>query len=382
MVLNDQVQTGPVTAENEVIVAEATSGLAAGTTAVGNSIGAVAQNQNLTFQSSQVLSGSVTADAFVQTQGTSGPAHISSTSATGNTGDAAACCGYLSGDVHQRVDGHTAVHAKNVSKAGGAVEHASGSASAVGNTQGYSAVNGTVGARTVQQHYGTTNADNQAVFCCVTGSGAFAATAVANNVTSHVENGESLHEVSQTVDGHETRATNDVYVVTGNEITGVATATANNAHIYNTGGYSELVAEQTNQSLVEAEALTSIDTWYGTGSAISYGVGNSIYLANVSPDPVMRTEQLNNGDVNSYATFTGGAGEGDAYTSATAVGNAVSGYACNSCYGVIDATNHQVNNGAVRAVARTLTAGHGHAITSMASAVGNTATYESVGNGN
>ena len=66
--------------------------------------------------------------------------------------------------------------------------------------------------------------------------------------------------------------------------------------------------------------------------------------------------------------------------SATGVGNAVSAYACASCNGAISAKNHQVNSASVHAGA-SLSASNVATATGVASAVGNTATYQVVGGG-
>jgi len=257
----------------------------------------------------------------------------------------------------------------------GSVDHASGSSTAIGNSHGYSALNGSVEARTTQTSTGGAQAYNQSVFCCIQGSGSFTATAVSNNVTSAVENGMAYHEVNQTAGGA-TRAVNSVQVVTGNNVAGAASASANLAHTSNTGDIAEIHADQYNGGHVGAESYITLDHWYGTGSSVAYGVGNSVSLVNVSPDPIMRTNQVNDGDVNTVALFDGGSGQ-DAFTSATSIGNSVSGYACSTCYGVIDATNRQVQNGSVRASARTYVAGGAGYVTGTATAVGNTASYES-----
>ncbi len=375
LILNEQFQSADVLAEQELIVEEAVEGVAATTSAVGNSVGAEVQHQNLDFRSTQHLGGAVTADAYVQSQGTSGEAFLSSVQATGNTGHASTCCGYLPADVKQTIGAHSGAEAKSYAAAGGPVVDAASAATALGNSQTYAAVNGNVDARTVQTHNGFTNAYNQSVFCCITGSGQFASTAVSNSLVSEVEGGNGIHLVDQTMDGFETRATNEVYVVTGNMVAGAATATANTTVVGNTDGYAELDSVQINQSLVEAENQVQLDTWYGIGSASAYGVGNTVHLSSLSAEAVMRTDQLNNGDVNSYSTFRGGYGE-HLVNSATSIGNSASGLACGNCDGVLDATNRQENNGAIRASARTYT-GHSHFVTGSATAVGNSASYES-----
>jgi hypothetical protein len=376
VILNDQIQAAEVRAENEVIVQEATHGLAAATVAGGNTVHIATERQNLSFGSAQDLHAPVVADAYVQTRYTSGPAFVNSVQANGNSGDASTCCGYLAADVRQTIGGHSPVIARNRSAVGGPVEHVATSASAVGNSQGYSAVGGTIGARTVQKHYGSTGAYNQNVFCCITGSGSFSATAVANNVNSAGNYGAAYHEIEQLVDGYKTVAENEVYAVTGNDILGVATATANNIHAYNTQGPSELIARQTNISGVEADSHVRLDTWYNTGASVAYGVGNSISQTTEGGSPYMDTTQVNAGDITTRASFTGGTSEGDSLVTATAIGNTVGGVSCGACYGGIQASNTQVNTGAVRASARTSIGGHAHTVTSVATAVGNSASYE------
>lgn len=374
-VLNEQVLNGSIFADTDLQVEEATEGLVSSTAAVGNSVAASTENQDLGFVSSQTVRGTVNANSYVQARGTSGEVFVNNTSATGNTGDASTSGGYLGTDVYQTVENTGRVNANAYSAVGATVGYASGGATAIGNSQGYAAHDGSVGARTVQENYGGATASNESVFCCITGSGTFTSTAVSNNVTSHVENGEVRNDVVQ-VAGGPTRALNDTYVVTGNYVTGSATATANTVSSYNTGGYAELKADQLNTGPVSAESYVALENWYGTGASIAYGVGNSADLVNISPDPVMHTSQVNDGHVSSVALFDGGSGE-HVFTSATSVGNAVSGYACSTCYGVIDATNRQVNNGTVRASARTYVGGSAGYVTSTSSAIGNAASYES-----
>jgi curli production assembly/transport component CsgG/holdfast attachment protein HfaB len=376
VVLNDQVQLGDVFAEQLLLVEEATEGLASATTAVGNSVSASTENLNLDFTSSQRLGAAVGAESHVQARGSAGEVFVNSTSATGNTADGAMSAAYLGSQSHQTVEAHAPVTASAYSAAGRTTVHASGAATAIGNSQGYAALNGNVEGRTVQTNHAVTDASNVAAFCCITGSGSFTSTAVSNSVSSAVENGESIHDVSQVRSGADTRAYNNVYVVTGNNVTGAAAASANTVSTYNTGAYAELRADQTNDGGVNAENYVILDNWYGTGSSIAYGVGNTISLVNVSPDPLMRTSQVNSGDIDSTAVFDGGAGE-HVYTSATSVGNATSGYACSTCYGIIDATNHQTNSGAVRASARTYVAGTSGFVTGTSTAIGNSASYES-----
>lgn len=376
VVLNDQIQTASVRADNHVVVQEATSGLAAGTVAGGNAVSVAVQRQDLLFDSSQRLAAPVHAGSYIQTRYTSGPAFVNLTAATGNSGEAATCCGYLAADVSQVIAPYSPVTARAFSAAGGPVEHVATAATAVGNSQAYASVGGDIGARTGQANYGATGAYNTGIFCCVTGSGSFTATAVSNQMTSAGNDGATYHEVEQLMDGSITEAKVDAYVVTGNNIAGVASAIANTADIYNTGGQAELIARQTNRAAVNADSVVTLDTFYGSGSSIAYGVGNALTLANTGGEPYLDTTQVNSGGVSASASFAGGEGEGDVFTTATAIGNTVSASSCGDCQGSLTVSNRQVNTGAVHSTATTTIGGHAHAVTSISSAIGNSANYE------
>ncbi len=377
-VINDQVQLGDVWAEQTLIVEGAEHGLASTTNAMGNSLAASVENTGLNFVNSQRLAGDVTGQSHVQAMGTAGPLCINSTSATGNPGEAAACCGDVKARVQQTVESTAPISALAYSAAGYTTQLVSSTAQAVGNTQSYAAYNGNVRARTQQEVYAPIVASNRAEFCCITGAGAFAATAVANSMSSHVEHGQARHEVVQVMGGPVTGAYNDVYAVTGNNIVGMATATANTAFTYNTGNYAELKARQRNEGRVEAESYVVLDTWYGVGQSHAYGVGNTADL--ISPDAYMATHQTNNGDISATAVFDGGAGE-HVVASSMAVGNATSGYACATCSGSLDAQNYQVNRGDVRAGTHVYTQYGSGLVIGSATAVGNTASYTSQSSG-
>lgn len=374
------MQLGDVFADQVLIVEGAEDGVASTTNAIGNTVSAATENTGLGYVSSQRLAGDVTGQSHVQVRGSAGPLFVNATSATGNTGDASTCCGTLAAEVQQTVESTAPVSALAYSAAGYTTQDVSSAAQAVGNAQSYAAYYGDVRARTQQEVYAPVVAGQRAEFCCITGSGSFAATAVANSLSSHAEMGESRHEVIQVMGGPATRAYNNVYGVTGNNVTGMATATANTAYTYNTGGFAELNTRQRNEGAVEAESYVTLETWYGVGSSHAYGVGNTADLVNISPDPYMTTYQTNNGDVSSTAVFDGGAGE-HVVASSMAVGNSTSGYACSTCYGVIDATNRQVNSGDVRASTRVYTERGAGLVIGSATAVGNSASYTSQSSG-
>ena len=112
-------------------------------------------------------------------------------------------------------------------------------------------------------------------------------------------------------------------------------------------------------------------------------MGNSTVISNAGSYTQADTTQNNSGAVTENASQFGGViGEGGASkVSATGVGNAVSAYACASCNGTISAKNRQVNSASVQAGAN-LTAQNVSTASGVASAVGNTATYQVVAGSN
>ena len=90
----------------------ASSGTSATTSAIGNAATATGQNAALDNESSQALGGDVAARGQTSVGGDSGPYYVSSSSATGNTGDAATCCAALTGTMSQSVGANT-VSAQN-----------------------------------------------------------------------------------------------------------------------------------------------------------------------------------------------------------------------------------------------------------------------------
>jgi hypothetical protein len=209
----------------------------------------------------------------------------------------------------------------------GSVDHASGSSTAIGNSHGYSALNGSVEARTTQPTRRRASLQPVGVLLHP-GLGFVHGDRGEQQRDQRGREREAYHEVTQTAGGA-TRAVNSVEVVTGNNVAGAATASANLAHTSNTGDIAEIHADQYNGGTCRRRATSPGQLVRHGRRRSPTGVGNSVSLVNVVADPIMRTNQVNDGDVNTVAVFDGGAGE-DVFTSATSIGNTVSGYACST----------------------------------------------------
>ena len=86
-------------------VQNADNGTSAAVTAVGNSATASGSNAPLDFESTQTLSGTVSALNQPSVAGSSGPYMVTTTSATGNSATASTCCATTSGNSTQAITG-------------------------------------------------------------------------------------------------------------------------------------------------------------------------------------------------------------------------------------------------------------------------------------
>ena len=168
----------------------------------------------------------------------------------------------------------------------------------------------------------------------------------------------------------------------GGDAASTTSAVANNFNVYSDSYGNFIDASQSNTGAVNVSNNQTVGTWYGTTATTGYGVGNSTVVANAGSYTQANTDQTNAGGITVNASLYGGSvGDGgNAYVSATGVGNAVSAYACATCNGTISAHNKQVNSGGVH-VGAALTAQNVATASGVASAVGNTATYDVVSSG-
>lgn len=174
------------------------------------------------------------------------------------------------------------------------------------------------------------------------------------------------------------RATGRVNAGGGAIATTAATqAAGNTASVQNENGDVTMTGDQNNAGAVDAETeivLGNFDIDTVTGS--SEALGNSVIISNIGADVATGVGQTNTGVVNASTSFQGGAG-GVAILSANAFGNAQTTYICSECPVTAYGTTNQTNSANVTATVTGSMQG-GPMLIGTASAIGNTATYQTV----
>lgn len=370
--INGQVQLGDVFAENKLVVvsAEQTTSSA---TAAGNIASAIGYGGDISFTSSQAVSGQVTAIASTQVSN-SGAYGGATSSATGNAATAGACCGAVSGSSRQEA-GTRDVAAGTYLDVADYAYQLSADAAAVGNTQGWLASNGAVRAASVQRLTGSVTADSSSRAGEIETAAGTSATAVGNDVTSAGTGASTVDLITdQENTGFAVRATVTSQQAAGDTVAGQATATSNNVTVENEGGAALTAHTQTSSAAVTADAAYGLGVW-NEATVASYGVGNSVYSSNIGPQTELGVEQANTGAVTARSSLLANGGGDATYVSATAVGNAVQGLVCATCEGGVGIAANQTNSGAVRASSLFRTTAATGSVVGAASAVGNTATF-------
>ena len=328
--------------------------------------------QARSISSRQTTSGAVESSGTTAVTGSSGDYAGITSSATGNTATAGACCGPLSGTSVQGA-GAKAITAGAVLSVVQPTGQLSADSVAVGNTQGWISQNGSIAQATTQTLSGPVSADTETDAGLIKGLAGASATAVGNDVTLQGTGSTVEGYTRQSVTGGAVSATLTSRQQAGDQIAGEATATGNNVTVDNDGAYTTNDHAQSNAAAVTADAAYGLGSW-NAASVGSYGVGNSVYVSSASPTTEIGVDQANQGAVTARSSLlTGGAG-GEAYVTATAVGNAAQGYACATCDGGVGINSSQTNGGAVKATS-VYRGPYGGSVTGTASAVGNTATY-------
>jgi hypothetical protein len=189
-----------------------------------------------------------------------------------------------------------------------------------------------------------------------------------------------LTDTTQTARGQAVIAETDLYAGYAGDAVANSTANANALTIENEYGYLNSRVSQESTANVDARSYVTLGgDFVGFASAAAYGVGNQAMISNTTSDTVIDTAQWNGGDVLADAGLIADGSGDQALASAAAYGNVVTGALCGSdCSGdeaQLSATNHQVNNGAVRARA-TINVEHANTAAGSAVAIGNAATYQ------
>ena len=154
-------------------------------------------------------------------------------------------------------------------------------------------------------------------------------------------------------------------------------AAGNTVTLTNDYGYGEVRGTQSNAGPVRATTSLRLGGYTnGVAAGSANAVGNSALTSVIGADGYSGIAQTNSGPVTAQVNFTGGAGGGlGTALTATAMGNAQSAYVCAECPVSIGGQFSQTNTGAVGGSVTASHSGFVGAITSNATAIGNTATF-------
>lgn len=375
LVLNNQLQLGDVISGQTLNVEDAGEQVTVSTAATGNSLSGGVQGGSLTLRNVQRVNGGVASTTTLNLGGDTEGVVNATTQANGNYVAGGAYGANLAIDSDQSV-GPGEIVASSIIP-GGTARLLSGASVGVAATANTMALGGTgteISGAIHQTSDSSVRAGNLAQTQYIPATAIFGAQALGNATAINGENVSSQNiYVGQRSTGDIVTA--DVSANAGNawDLTGTATANANQAVLANHGGSVVARTQQENASAVSSSArVTSYD--FGAAMASAQGGGNVVSVGTESDYLELDNSQLNTGGVEVQATFAGTNGY-DAYVSADAVGNSVTGYACAACEATLTANNVQHNEGNVSASASTTVYGQGRAAITGTNAVGNAATF-------
>jgi hypothetical protein len=375
-VVNDQVQVGDVFSQGTLNIVTVSEGVTASNTATGNAVQAYADRSNMQIRSNQTVVGAVVAQTVVNVSGSMGAESSISSTAVGNTSSVGATQATVTGVLSQistyspeitartQIEGHTA-QAGSFSSA----------STAVANNQDIGLTNGSAGIRVNQTNAAPVLADGGAIMGYVSGTASVAGVAVGNNTSAVGETSSAQRlAITQRSEGPLIQASKFTAYGTAQTAITSTTATANSATAFNQGPLLDVTTYQTNQSYVRSQAEGTAYE-FGAAGVTAYGAGNSAMAGNSGVEVVLDNTQFNSGGgVDVIATFEGNTGY-DAYAQATAVGNDVTGYACSDCTGSMSIKNSQTNTADVGARSDVSVGNSGRAVTGVATATGNNASF-------
>ncbi len=382
VVVVDQLQLGDVFADMTVVVEENAAGATAAATAIGNTSSAPIESGDVDYDAQQQNNGLIQASTTI----VGGPVFngpVSTvTTAYGNTATSSTQNGTAFHRAEQTSSGLVSAYS-DIFLDG--ADDVSATTTAAANVSTYSTSNGANRGFQEQLTTGDVQSVTTADICCNNSSVQIGSTATGNTLTSTGATTTSYNGAVQQTGDINIYAESDIRVESGTSVAGSATASGNSATVHNEWGYATLGREgselsQQNSASTAAVTTVSLDTFSGTSGATSYGVGNSALISNVGSDTGLFANQMNDGDIYSYASFDGGYSNGSAgYASSTAIGNAATATLCYTCgSGVLTGQTQQINSAGVTAYGRTTTTAGGF-VSGAASAIGNSATYQSFG---
>ena len=375
IVLNNQLQLGDVITGVTLDVVDVEEQVTVTNAAQGNALSGAVQNDSLTLNSTQTLRGDVRATTTMTLGGDTSGVVNATTQARGNYLAVGAYGADADVTAVQDVDeveigAASTVTDETARLLGGAYVQSAAIANAVAMGGEGATIQGSVD----QTSAATVRASNFLGSQYIPAQADFSSQAIANAVAvnSDLASNQSL-SVRQRSRGDIVEAATSTNSGNAWDLAGRANASANQAVFANQGGALITATDQANASRVRAASVvTAYD--FGAATAQARGVGNEVSAGNNDVYLEFDNVQLNNGQIDASAQFSGGTGY-DAYVGADAAGNAVTGYACSECEGFIDARNSQTNTADVTATATATTQGSTRAVLAGANAVGNTATF-------
>lgn len=375
----DQVHTGDLWSEMDVVAVGTVDTASASATTTGNSANGLLASGNLDYDTIQQMDGDATAETSIIGDDVTGAAVTVST-AYGNASNAGTMIGNSYAQSQQTMNGDTDARAEIELLGAGSVASAS---TAIANVAATSGAFGDNMAFQTQTSNGSVTAATDADFSRVETLVAIATTAAGNSVTSTGSTTTSVQGAVQTTSDSETiQAVSDVYAGFANDAVVTTTSSGNSYVLQNEWGFTSLGREgselyQGNSSEIDAQSYVTLDDWTGTAAVSAYGVGNSAVVGNIGSDTQLHAIQSNFAAVGSQASFSGESMTGGVATlNATAIGNAATATLCITCgEAALSGTVSQFNSGTVYATG-TMAVPTGGAVIGTASAIGNSATFQ------
>lgn len=372
---NNQYQLRGVTAETEVETNHAGE-VGATSVASGNAVTGVTTDTDVSYTSTQHMDGDTSAatdaTAWYVEHGVAvtSAAVANGATATSEDGDMDIASDQLAhGDVNAAVTART-----------GDTGWALTGASAAGNVGAFSSQNGQFRGILSQESMGNVSTTIEADHDIANGPTVSGAVASANDINIAGDTATILTDTTQTARGS-VRVQTDTYVGLGDDVSGNATAAANNVVIDNAWGYVNSRARHNSDASVEANSYVTLGgDFLGVASAGAYGVGNGVTVSNVGSDTVLDIAQVNSGGVSSNAALIGEGGD-YALASSASYGNSISAGLCNYCDASapeLHAATNQVNDGDVSSRA-SVNAPRARTVAATSTAIGNAATFQSNG---
>jgi len=377
----EQVQLHNVWSDMSVEVQSYAPEAVSTSTAIGNATAGQVMSGDIDVDAYQTLEGNVGADNRLS--GYAAGTALTTTTAYGNSSTGGTWSGTNFYRAEQESNGD--VTANTDIDLQGAHQIASGT-TAIANVSVPEAEYGANRTFQIQDSNGSVSSETDVDMCCTGTSGTFVTTAGGNAVSSTGSTTTNITgAVQTTAQGETIRATSDVYMRDGESVLAASTAFGNSASVHNEWGYATLGREgselfQGNDSDIDSQSYVTLDHWSGYATSTAYGVGNSALISNVGSDTGLNAIQNNTGDVYSQASLAGQSTVGGTgIVNATSIGNAATATLCNTCGdAVLRGSTNQTNSGQVIAQGR-VNAPNSGGVYGSATAVGNSATYQSTG---